>query len=151
MAVCLALTSDVNDERAALEARAAEAFGLLDTSSVSSQESDSLVSRLLYVLPRIFVEVELDWQEEALFVLVGALVDGKVPDGYYVDGGGQKVRWHLSTVLASGGRLRNSQRLQRATKKSGYQAMLDQIAVFAEELESAISDLPALIHNVERG
>jgi len=145
------LTTDGDAGHEVLEARTADAFGfLVELGASASQESDTQLSRLRFVLPPNFVEVELDWQEEALFVLVGELEDGQVPGGYYVDGRGRKVRWHLGAVLSEGGLSHDSERLRLATRKSGRQAMLEQIAIFAEELASVVDDLSSLVQNVRR-
>lgn len=46
----------------------------------------------------IAIELELDWRELDVFVLVTALSDGKLPGGYYVSEG-RKCRIHLEDVL----------------------------------------------------
>lgn len=46
----------------------------------------------------IAVEVELDWRDLDVFVLVTALSDGKLPGGYYVFNG-KRCRIHLEDVL----------------------------------------------------
>ncbi len=143
------LTTDGNAAREVLEASASVAFGfLVGLGARASQDSDPQISRLSFVLPRNFVEVELDWKEEAVFVLVGELEGGEVPGGYYVDGLGRKVRWHLGVVLREGGFVQESERLRLATRKSGQQAMLEQISLLSEALESAVEDLSSLIQNV---
>ncbi len=104
--------------------------------------------RVQFVLDQIFVELELDWRESTLSVLMGALVDGEVPSGYYVDAAGRKARWHLGAVLAEGDRYDIVEKLRLLTGRSGTQAMLDQIEGFAAELSSALNDLPSLIQNL---
>lgn len=49
----------------------------------------------------IAIEIELDWRELDVFVLVTALSDGKLPGGYYVSEG-KKCRIHLENVLKDG-------------------------------------------------
>lgn len=46
----------------------------------------------------IAIELELDWRELDVFVLVTALSDGRLPGGYYVSEG-KKCRIHLEDVL----------------------------------------------------
>lgn len=54
-----------------------------------------------YLSSDIAIEVELDWRELDVFILVTALLDGSLPDGYYVSGG-KKCRIHLEKVLKDG-------------------------------------------------
>jgi hypothetical protein len=49
--------------------------------------------------PDVFVEVELDWREAAVSVLVGKLVEGPRPDGCQPDPTGRRVR-SATQVLA---------------------------------------------------
>ena len=66
----------------------------------------------------IAVEIELDWRELDVFVLITALADGELPGGYYVSSG-KKCRIHLENVLkdrcgVSDADLRNSVKPQVA-------------------------------------
>lgn len=83
--------------RPATEARAKQAFGFLDGfgGKLDSYDQESHRSLLAYLFPDPFLEVELDWREGAVFVLVGAPVNGRRPEGYYVSPRGDTVRWHL--------------------------------------------------------
>ena len=111
---------------------------------------ESQLTRLRFKLETVFVEVELDWREGAVFVLVGELVEGQVPDGYYVDSSGRKSRWHLGPVLENGGRDGSARRLRLVSKPSGQRAMLDQLVAFSEELRLSIDELPTLIQRVKQ-
>jgi hypothetical protein len=46
---------------------------------------------------QIGIEVEFDWREEQVFVLVVRLEDGQLPTGYVY--GGMQVRVHLPTMI----------------------------------------------------
>jgi len=100
------------------------------------------------VLPEVFVEIELDWQEGAAFVLVGQPVDAQRPDGYYVDSAGRKVRWHLGAVLEEGGHTERALSLKRLVKKSGPAAMLEQVDAYAAELLGLQPGLAALVQQL---
>ncbi len=104
---------------------------------------------LAYLRPDLFVEVELDWRERAVFVLVGSPINGKRPDGYYVDSAGHKVRWHLSAVLDAGGCSEPAARLRELMKGSGREAMLDQVSGYAVVLRVALPVLPALVRQLQ--
>ena len=91
--------------------------------------------RLLFE-PLVFAEVELDWRENAVFVLVGALSNGLVPDGYYVGTDGNRARWHLAEVLESCERRDSASELRRAVSAADPQEMNDQVEAFAEVMRT---------------
>ena len=91
--------------------------------------------RLLFE-PLVFAEVELDWRENAVFVLVGALSNGLVPDGYYVSTDGNRARWHLAEVLESCERRDSASELRRAVSAADPQEMNDQVEAFAEVMRA---------------
>ncbi|WP_433006930.1 hypothetical protein [Kribbella sp. CA-294648] len=105
---------------------------------------------LAYSLGETFVEVELDWREQAVFVLVGWCQDGEIPDGYYVDGHGTQVRHHLAAVLEHGEPTDQAaaRRLDEAVKRSGPEAMIRQIDAFSDVLRAVHPRLPALLPNL---
>jgi hypothetical protein len=86
--------------------------------------------------PVVFAEVELDWRENAVFVLVGALSDGQVPDGYYVSSEGKRARWHLSEILESCERRDSASELRQAVSAANPQEMNDQVEAFAEVMRT---------------
>lgn len=143
------MTSDA-DRKRDIEAHAVESFRFLEDSTGAARSSDlgSARSLIAYVLPEVFVEVELDWQEWAAFVLVGQTVDGKRPNGYYVDSDGRKVRWHLGAVLEEGGHVGRSRDLKRLVKNSGPGAMLEQLDAYAVELVALLPNLAFLLRQL---
>jgi hypothetical protein len=107
---------------------------------------------LAYILPPVFFELELDWHENAAFLLVGRSEDGSLPGGYYVDETGRKVRSHLASVLgrSSSVELRKaSSALRSIQKESGADAMLAQIGTSARVLRGVVSDIPALVRALD--
>ncbi len=144
------LTIDEGTSREDIEARALDAFDFLITTAQKppALERASERSRFQFVLDQIFVELELDWQESALFVLVGGLVNGETPSGYYMDATGRRARWHLGAVLKEGGHYDRVEKLRLLTAKSGAQAMVDQIEGFAAELALSLHELPSLIQDL---
>ena len=128
------------------------AFGFLEGStSVARRRADTSVQTTFgYVLGETFVEVELDWREQAVFVLVGWCRDGEVPDGYYVDSRGTVVRHQLGAVLERGQSADRAAaaRLHEALRSSGPKAMARQIDAYSDVLRAAHARLPELLSNL---
>lgn len=139
------MTTEGRTLRIDIEARALDAFDFLAKAGRKSPDwkRESEHSQVQFVLDQIFVELELDWGESALFVLVGVLVDGEAPAGYYVDATGRKVRWHLGAVLKEGAHYDRVEKLRLLTARSGSQAMLDQIEGFAAHSRRRCKSCPA--------
>jgi hypothetical protein len=59
------------------------AFGFLDQPRPRARQriDKPFKTTLVYPLGETFVELELDWREQAAFVLVGWCRDGEIPDG----------------------------------------------------------------------
>jgi hypothetical protein len=95
------LTSEPVTTREDLIAAAARSLGFLEQSGrgPARRTDHGDMTRPVYPLGETFVELELDWREQAVFVLVGRCRDGRIPDGYYVDSHGTVVRHHLGKVL----------------------------------------------------
>jgi len=51
-----------------------------------------------YLADEIAIEIELDWRDLDVFVLITKLENGRLPSGYYVSNG-KKCRIHLEKVL----------------------------------------------------
>jgi hypothetical protein len=83
-------------------------------------------------------ELELDWREQAAFLLVARTQGGRRPDGYYLHDG-RRIRIHLSEVLG------DPPELRAVVRRSGPEAMREQIDSYASLLEQALrSDDPRL-------
>lgn len=138
------MTSDTRT-RDEIVSHAREAFGFLGRAGARPVTADdrSTATTLVYVLDPVTVEVELDWQEAAAFLLIGRTVDGKRPPGYYVHDG-KRMRVHLAEVLGSGTDEDRAvaQRLREVTRQSGPDAMRAQIQAYAEALHRLLDRLP---------
>ncbi|SCF18741.1 hypothetical protein GA0074695_4143 [Micromonospora viridifaciens] len=150
----MALTSDIL-ERDAMERHAATEFRFLVTDAGASvaREPDASRTVLAYLMAEAFVEVELDWQEGAVFVLVARAVDGGRPGGYYVDHRGRKVRWHLVRAVdhsSRPGAADVAADLRRVTRGSGRDAMVGQIDALAAALRQVLPELPTLVQQLNR-
>lgn len=93
----------MTDKTKRVEEYAIEKLSILDAHGFSRPEADrekwsTTVSSLS---SDIAIELELDWRELDVFVLVTALSDGKLPGGYYVSEG-RRCRIHLENVLKDG-------------------------------------------------
>jgi hypothetical protein len=98
---------------------------------------------LAYVGERETFELELDWHEQAAFLLVCLTVDGRRPPGYYVHEG-RRVRLQLVEALtlanatdAAG----TAAELRAATRRSGVAAMEEQVRLAASALRSSLDKL----------
>ncbi|MEH0825747.1 MULTISPECIES: hypothetical protein [unclassified Micromonospora] len=145
-----ALISDNGTDVAEIERRAEEALGLIadENGAVATLQREAGRTVVATVLPSVFVELELDWQEQAVFVLVGEPFDGQRPAGYYVDPQGRKARWHLSAALdrSSDPAIRGmAERLREVTQRSGIDAMVTQVDTSAEVIREVLPHLPALV------
>ncbi|WP_319462524.1 hypothetical protein [Micromonospora sp. RTP1Z1] len=148
----MALISDVLG-RDAMERHAAAEFRFLviDAGASVAREPDASRTTLAYLMPEAFVEVELDWQEGAVFVLAGRPVNSGRPDGYYVDHRGRKVRWHLVRAVDYSSRPDAADvaaDLRRVTRGSGRDAMVGQIDALAAALRQVLPELPALVQQL---
>jgi hypothetical protein len=148
--VYLVLTTERGVQRSEIESRAKESFGFLEqiSGTAGHLERGGDRSLLSYVLPRLFVEIELDWRERAVFVLFGEPIKGKRPPGYYVDDAGRKVRWHLTAAIEAGGNHEITRSLKTVSKESGDRAMLDQLVAYSAELRKALPDLANAIEQL---
>ena len=130
------MTTEAGDMKSELLASGKRAFAFLEKKDARVDVDDGAErSVLVYVLPRATVEVEYDWHEQAVFLLMCRTIEGARPGGYYVLAG-QRVRVHLLEALESTGLVDESLRasLRSATRRSGAAAMADQLAVFSAAL-----------------
>jgi len=82
---------------------------------------NNLQSRVSYLAENIGIEVELDWRDMWVFVLIVRLESGKLPNGYYVSNTDGKIcRIHLQKVLYNLGyrdEQINAERIYKKQKK----------------------------------
>lgn len=147
------MTSDNDTGVARVERRAEAAVRLLadENKAVATVHREAGRTVVATVLPDVFIELELDWQEQAAFILVGEPVDGHRPAGYYVDPQGRKVRWHLSAALdrSPDPTIRGTaKRLREVTQRSGIDAMVAQVDTSADVIREVLPHLPALVRQL---
>jgi len=108
-------------------------------------EDEAWRSVLAYVLGAITVEVELDWREKRVFVLVCRTVDGGRPPGYYRYDG-RLMRVSLFDALNSGGSEHDkaiARRVWNAARISGPDAMtakVIQLSAILREIDDRIGN-----------
>lgn len=59
---------------------------------------EAWVTRIDFIGEKIAIELEIDWREVDVFLLIVQLEAGKLPKGYYVSNG-KKCRVHLLTLV----------------------------------------------------
>lgn len=60
--------------------------------------NDGWKTKFDYLGEELAIEVEVDWRDLDIFVLIVRLDNGKLPGGYYISGG-KKVRVHIEKIL----------------------------------------------------
>jgi hypothetical protein len=135
VAGCRALTSERNE---IIEA-ARRSFAFLPTSRPPELDESTDRSVLVYSLADVILEVEFDWREGAVFVLVARPENGGRPGGYYMHEG-QRVRRQLTDVLSAGDDDQKvlAQRIRAATRGSGTTAMRAQVTANSEALQAVV-------------
>lgn len=103
---------------------------------------------MTFVLPDYFIEVEIDWREQAVFTLLGRLQAGKIPDGYYTDSSGKRCRWHLAQLLEYGRRPQDLADVRDAVSQTGPNAMATQIAAYSSAIRHALDEIPRMLTQV---
>lgn len=121
-----------------------EAFGFLE--GVARRpveiETESLRTVLVYTGGSITIEVELDWQEWAAFLLLCRTVDGRRPPGYYMHEG-KRMRVHFTEALADGTDQDRviARKLRSVARESGPDAMREQVQEFSAALHGVVDQL----------
>ena len=120
--------------RGDIVAEARSAFGFLEHAGGRSVEVDDGAWRtvLAYTVGSITIEVELDWREGAVFVLVCRTVNGRRPPGYYMHDG-RRMRVQLTDVLDGGNEQDRAaaRRLRDVVHRSGADAMRAQVLEYS--------------------
>lgn len=76
---------------------------------------------------KMAIEIELDWRELDVFVLVTALSNGKLPNGYYVSEG-KPCRIHIEKVLTVGCNI-NYDDIRKLIKKQPARSERDELTM----------------------
>jgi len=63
---------------------------------------EKAMTRIDYLGTNLAIELELDWREFDIYVLIVRLEDGKLPKGYYVSNG-KKCRKHFVNIVREQG------------------------------------------------
>lgn len=97
---CLALTSNTDKKKQIVETiiellASLYAFGFSKPQVTKEEWSTTLT----LMLSEIALEIEVDWRDFDIFVLVVRLEKGKMPSGYYVSQG-RPCRYHLQKIIA---------------------------------------------------
>lgn len=144
------MTSEVEGLRSELVALGREAFSFLESAGADVEfEAGANRSVLVYVLGPGAFEVEYDWHEQAVFLLVCRALGGRRSEGYYVHEG-RRARVHLYQALEDVGAADevSRERLRAVARRSGGEAMVAQIrtlaAVLAEHLAAMFDQWDAI-------
>ncbi len=84
-------------------------------------------------------------------MLVGKLIDGRRPGGYYVDPTGTRVRWHLGAALeasAEPSRRADAEALRRVTRRFGSKSHVGSIDLSSKVLRKMATELPLLVERL---
>lgn len=132
-----------------VEAYAVEKLSALDRHGFSRPlvKRDKWSTTISSLSTEIAIELELDWRDLDVFVLVTGLSDGQLPGGYYVSNG-KKCRIHLENVLKDGCGVSDAdikksvtQQLDRCNRDEGtMERRLDEYLQLVEEHISAIQE-----------
>ncbi len=110
-----------------------------------SQSSQDCVT---FLMPGFFIEVEIDWREQAVFALLGKLEAGKIPNGYYTDSSGRRCRWHLAQLLDHSRRPQDLVDVRNAVSLTGPSAMATQIAAYSAAIRHSLDEIPHMLKQV---
>lgn len=97
---------------------------------------------IIHVLEELTFEIELDWRDGAVFVLVCRTIGSTRPPGYYMHDG-VRVRRHLPDAMSTAGLDGEAAtlRLREVLNPSGPDAMAAQLGVYRELLEGCVATL----------
>jgi hypothetical protein len=130
--------SDKGWSRDDMLALARSSFGFL--AEIAEQpvvlQNDFWQPVLAYTVGPVTVEVELDWREKSVFILICRTVDGRRPPGYYRHDG-RLMREQLAEALDGGDEQdrATAARVRSVTRQSGPDAMATKIRELSGILE----------------
>lgn len=137
-------SAGLDDWRRSIVAAARKSFHFLEERDATvTEDHQGTESTIAYFLPAASFEIELDWREQATFVLVCRATAGfkRAPGHYLYEG--QRMRVHMADALGRLGLMDPDlrQRLRSAMRKSGPEAMHAQIEIQGLVLEATIDQL----------
>ena len=133
----------MSGSRSELLASGRKAYSFLEAKGARVEVDDGAErSVLAYVLPTATFEVEYDWQEQAVLLLVCRTIENARPGGYYMLAG-QRVRYQLLQALERAGLLDEPlrARLRSGMRRSGADAIGDQLLLSSDVLEECVDVL----------
>jgi hypothetical protein len=131
--------------RDALVQQVRESFEFLESRLIQPVllDEDPFRTVVAYVLDPLTIELELDWRDLIVTLLLCRTVDRGRPPGYYFHEG-RPMRVHLALALDGGNQDDRSiaARLRKAVGKSGPEAMENQVREFSAAIRSIVERLP---------
>lgn len=152
-----ALTSD-EKTRAEIEEYAQGALRRFGLQSGFQLERKRSAHSTVFVLrgDGIFFEVTLDWMERATFLLIGPMVGGKVPDGYYLDSTGKRARWHPLALMDACDDIKRedwvglAHKLRDLSAESGPVAMVSQLDALLDAAGAVVQEVSTVVTCLNR-
>lgn len=104
---------------------------------------------LTLMLSNVALEIEIDWRDFDIFVLVVRLENGNLPSGYYVSEG-RPCRYHLQTVIRDRKWIVDQEALatlspgkkgQRQNNKRSEEVMLNRFYAYKKVLDGCVEEL----------
>lgn len=104
---------------------------------------------LTLMLTEIALEIEIDWRDFDIFILVVRLENGKMPSGYYVSEG-RPCRYHLQKIISdqnwkvdqeSLSMISPGKKGKRQNNKRTEESLLERFRVYKKVLDSCIENL----------
>jgi hypothetical protein len=102
-----------------------------------------------YLSKEIGIEIELDWRDLNVFVLITKLEKGELPKGYYVSHG-KKCRLHIEEILKnklnidSAGNSNSIKSKNKKGKAFGEEHMIEKVIAYQQLVKNHIGDIPRL-------
>ena len=132
-----------DDWRAPIVATAREVFAFLEERGAKVVvEDEGWFTTLVYLLVNGSFEIELDWREQATFVLVCRGTRFERTSGYYLSEG-RRDRRHLEEALSLAGLVNPPlhAELRASLRGSGPDAMHGQLRLYGSALEPTVDQL----------
>lgn len=107
------------------------------------------LTTLTLMLTNIALEIEIDWRESDIFVLVVRLENGTLPSGYYVSEG-RPCRYHLQKIVSERNWSVDQEALalispgkkdKRQNNKRSEDGMLERFSAYKRVLDSCVDKL----------
>ena len=100
-------------------------------------------------MENIGIEIEIDWRDFDVFVLVVRLEDGNIPGGYYVSDG-KPCRYHIQKVISDRNwevdkeafaKISAGKKGKRQSGMNSEVMMLDRVSAYKQVIESCVEQL----------